>query len=480
MKTPARLFFCVAFPISIYAHSTGLPIDSTSTLIDGGKTCTACHTGGTNGPGHVTLGVAAYTPGIAQTIQITIANETAQEFGFQLTARLVNDQTQQTQGGYFLPSPVLTPESQAYCSPDSSLALSKPDPCGSGLEFATHTPNSISPTGVGTRTWRVIWVPPGRDLGDVHFYVAIVAGTASGPSGDRVYLVDIVVSRVACNLSGTPALNPPLNSSSAVEDAASYGPAIASNGLFSIFGQGFSVTSGSTNGPVPGNPGNGYVATKGDLDPMTGNWPTELACVEVTVDGTAVPIFYVTDGQINAQAPIISQGESASVVVILNPGTNKPIISKPYQVNGFPVQPSLFTFGPRGTGNAAARDTSKGYAILADTSVVPSGVSAAPGDIIEVFGTGFGPTNPSYSPGQFAVPPPAAALPQLTTTPFSVTIGGLTLPASDIKYAGLAFDAPGFYQVNVRVPDVPDGDQPIVVSVGGASSQRTATIPVKH
>jgi len=475
MKTPARFFLCVAFPLYVWAHSTGLPIDSTSTLIDGGNTCTQCHTGGTNGPGHVTLGVAAYTPGIAQTIQVTITGETAQEFGFQLTARLVNDPTQKTEAGYFLPS-TLTPESQAYCSPDSRLAPPAPDPCGSDLEFATHTTSSISPTGAGTRTWRVIWVPPGRDLGDVHFYAAVVAGTAAGPGGDRVYLREIVVSRVDCNLSGPPVLVPPVNSSSAVEDAASYGPAIASNGLFSIFGQGFSISSGSVNGPVPGNPGNGYTVTKGDF--VNGNWPTELACVEVTVDGNPVPVFYVTGGQINAQAPTIPEGESASVVIILNPGTNKQIVSGATLVNGFPVQPSLFTFGPRGTGNAAALNASKGYAYLADTSVVPSAVSAAPGDIIEIFGTGFGPTNPPYPPGQFAIPPPGAPLPELTTTPFSVTIGGQA--ASDIKYAGLAFDAPGFYQVNVVVPDVPDGDQPIVVTVGGASSQRNVTIPVKH
>jgi uncharacterized protein (TIGR03437 family) len=188
----------------------------------------------------------------------------------------------------------------------------------------------------------------------------------------------------------------------------------------------------------------------------------------------------VTDRQINAQAPIFGpQGESAHVVVIINPGTAKQIASNIAQVNAYPIQPSLFTFGPRGTGNAAALNTSKGNAYLADTSVVPSGVSAAPGDIISIFGTGFGPTSPSYMPGQFAIAPPAAALPQLTSS-YSVTIGGQTVAASDIQYAGLAFDAPGFYQMNVVVPDVPDGDQPIVVTVNGASSQRTATIPVKH
>jgi uncharacterized protein (TIGR03437 family) len=44
----------------------------------------------------------------------------------------------------------------------------------------------------------------------------------------------------------------------------------------------------------------------------------------------------------------------------------------------------------------------------------------------------------------------------------------------------LAFDAPGLYQMNVGVPNVPDGDQPISVAVGNSPSQMNATIPVKH
>lgn len=460
MKTPASLFFCVAFPFYVYAHSNGLPVMSTSTLIDGHQTCAQCHTGGTNGPGHATLTVSAYTPGIAQTILVQMTGETAQEFGFQLTARL--DQTQQTDAGYFIP---FTGDSQVYCS------NSQPGPCGSGLQFATHTPNSITPTGVGSRTWRVVWVPPGRDLGAVHLYVAVVAGSASGPAGDRVYLFDIVVGSTTCNLTASPQITV---GTSGVEDAASYRGAIASNGLISIFGQGFSIIGG----PIPNTPatGNGYFYQKADL--VNGSWPTELACVEVAVDGKPVPVYFVTDKQINAQAPIFpAQGEAASVVVILNPGTNKQITSNTYTVNGFAVQPSLFTFG--GSPNAAALNASKGYAYLADTSVVASGVSAAPGDVIEIFGTGFGPTSQSYLPGQFAIPPPAAQLP-LLTSPYSVTIGGQTVPPGNILYAGLAFDAPGFYQVNVRVPNVPDGDQEILVTISGGSTQRGVTIPVKH
>jgi uncharacterized protein (TIGR03437 family) len=143
-----------------------------------------------------------------------------------------------------------------------------------------------------------------------------------------------------------------------------------------------------------------------------------------------------------------------------------------------PIAPSLFTFNGQGSGNAAALDATKAYAYLADTSVVASGVSAAPGDVIELYGTGFGPTDPAYGPGVFAALPPAK-LPFLTTSPVTVTIGNVTVSGADVSYAGLAFDAPGLYQVNVKVPDVPDGDQPVAVHIGNAVTQGGVTIPVK-
>src|SRR5690242_6196118 len=226
----------------------------------------------------------------------------------------------------------------------------------------------------------------------------------------------------------------------------------------------------------------GYSATANDL--VNGNWPTDLACVGVQVtapNGTTsrVPVFFVSPRQINAQAPKFAATGQAQVQVILNPGATPPqkVVSNIYQVKAAPLAPSLFTFNGQGTGNVAALDANKNYRYLADPSVIPGGVSAAPGDIIEVYGTGFGDTNPPYEPGVFAKVSP---LPKLTNA-VTVTIGGITLSSpKDVQYAGLAFDAPGLYQINVRVPDVPDGDQPISVTIGNATSQTNATIPIKH
>jgi len=232
------------------------------------------------------------------------------------------------------------------------------------------------------------------------------------------------------------------------------------------------------------------INVSGTLDPddmarllVNGNWPTDLGCVGVEVtapDGTAsrVPVFFVTAGQINAQAPTFALGGQAQVQVILNPDANPPqkVVSNVYQVKAEPLAPTLFTFNGQGTGNVAALDASKNFGFLADTSVVPTGVSAAPGDVIQIYGTGFGGTHPAYQPGVFANTSP---LPRLTNA-VSVAAVAVTITAQDILYTGLAFDAPGLYQVNVRVPDVPDGEQPIMVTVGSSISQTNATIPVKH
>jgi uncharacterized protein (TIGR03437 family) len=56
-----------------------------------------------------------------------------------------------------------------------------------------------------------------------------------------------------------------------------------------------------------------------------------------------------------------------------------------------------------------------------------------------------------------------------TTTP-TVTIGGV--PAPQVSFSGLTPTAIGLYQINVVVPaGVPTGLQPVVVTIGGVSSE---------
>lgn len=455
MRIRVLFFVCSIAPVMLNAYVDGTPVGYAGVPTDnGGATCATCHTGGppVNAAGRILLSVSNFSPGVQQDISLQINDTQGRLFAFQLTARLASDTTQP--GGTFVPTPNQT---QVLC------ANGKPGPCGAGVEFVTNLAAAAQPLTPGTRTFTITWNPPGRDVGPIAFYVSAVAANDDGtPFGDHVYGVsNQQASAAPCNLTGTPEFN----SQRAVEDAAAYHNTIASNGLFTINGSGFFAA-----GAPP------YVATLTDL--VNGDWPTELGCVSVEVNGTPAPLYYISQQQINAQAVNFSASEGADVQVILNPGTTNQIKGPIYTAQGVPLAPTLFTFGPAGTGNAAAYDLTQN-ADLANTSLIPTGVSAAPGDIIELFGTGFGATQTPLLPGQFALAPDAVA------SPYSVMIGGVQVPSEDILYVGLAPDptrqgnAPGLYTVILRLPNVPEGNQPVTVTVGSSSTQGQVTIPVK-
>jgi uncharacterized protein (TIGR03437 family) len=76
---------------------------------------------------------------------------------------------------------------------------------------------------------------------------------------------------------------------------------------------------------------------------------------------------------------------------------------------------------------------------------------------------------------QSGQPSPLSPLAYTTTIP-TVTIGGVNAPVS---FYGLAPNIVGLYQVNITVPaGVPSGTQPIVLSIGGLSTQ-TSQLPVQ-
>ena len=101
----------------------------------------------------------------------------------------------------------------------------------------------------------------------------------------------------------------------------------------------------------------------------------------------------------------------------------------------------------------------------ANGTLLGKATPAAPGETIVVYGTGLGATSPALIPGQVPTDAsPLATLPQ-------VTIGGA--PAT-VSFAGVVAGAAGVYQINVQVPsDAANGDLPLIVLVGTASSAST-------
>jgi uncharacterized protein (TIGR03437 family) len=191
------------------------------------------------------------------------------------------------------------------------------------------------------------------------------------------------------------------------------------------------------------------------------DWPKEFGCVAVEVGGRRAPVYYVQADQINAQAPILDATGQMDVRVILNPGTPNEVRSEAARVQVNPRAPALFTFDGR---LAAAHRP--------DGALIGTQTPARPGDVISIYGSGFGFTDPVFQPGEFAFGTPALQ-------GVTVTLGGRQV--TEIFFAGLSSIAPGLYQFNWRVPmDVPDGDAAIVLRIGGVDTQTGVVIPVRR
>jgi uncharacterized protein (TIGR03437 family) len=225
----------------------------------------------------------------------------------------------------------------------------------------------------------------------------------------------------------------PASTVQTVLDAAGYQPAIASGGWVAIFGSGFASSA--------------QTWTPGSTDQQL---PSSLGGVSVTINGKPAYVDYVSPGQINVIAPDDPTLGPVPVLVSTAQGN-----SYPGTVLKQKIAPEFFTWTIAGTSYATARH-------LDGTPVGPSGSGnrpAQPGEVIELFGSGFGPTNPPLPSGQLT----SQTLP-LAASP-GVSIGGV---AATVNTAALL--SPGFYQLTVTVPAVPSGNQPVQGQTSGFQS----------
>jgi uncharacterized protein (TIGR03437 family) len=89
---------------------------------------------------------------------------------------------------------------------------------------------------------------------------------------------------------------------------------------------------------------------------------------------------------------------------------------------------------------------------------------AKPGDVLVLWGAGFGPTNPPAAMG--ILTPPGTIY--NTGNPVTVTVGG---QAALVYGAALTPEAAGLYQVAIQVPlSLANGDYPVVASIYNSQS----------
>jgi uncharacterized protein (TIGR03437 family) len=299
--------------------------------------------------------------------------------------------------------------------------------------------------------------------------VNVQLGNKSGP-----VTISATVNGVSPAVFGANAIDPnsapagaPQISSGGIVGAGLSNPAVqevSANGIVTIFGSNFAPA--------------GTQKTAGPGDLVNGRLPVQLGGICVQVGVSRAPVLAVYPTQINIQIPNNPLSKDAFVQIIQNCGTANEIPSNMRSVMVRYATPEFFYLASNANGKnpVAATDAVTGDRIGAPGLLpgVPTR-PAKPGDILSLYGTGFGPTSPPTNAGDIQSKAASVVL------PVKVTIGGVALAASDILYAGISPGSPGLYQVNIRVPDaVPDGDQPVTLGLGLYSTPVGGYLTVKR
>jgi uncharacterized protein (TIGR03437 family) len=171
---------------------------------------------------------------------------------------------------------------------------------------------------------------------------------------------------------------------------------------------------------------------------------TTLAGTSVSFGGTLVPLLYVSPTQINFQVP--SSAKAGAVNVVVNgPGG----ASASFSATVVAASPSIYQYGP----NHAAAQNDSGELNSADAP-------ASSGSVVTVYLTGQGAVNHAVPDGS-----PAPSSPLATAN--AVSSAAIGAASATIQFLGLTPNFAGLAQANITVPNLPSGDYPLVLTVGG-------------
>ncbi len=200
------------------------------------------------------------------------------------------------------------------------------------------------------------------------------------------------------------------------------------------------------------------------------NAPTSLDKTSVTIGGQSAFVSAISSGQVNVQVPS-NVGPGPQPLTATTPGGTSAAITITVKA----TQPGLYAPAVLLAGGkqytAQYNDATRTYVMPAG---LVSGVNARPahpGEIIVLYGTGFGPVTPDSPAGQVVTQN------NQLVTPVQFSVGGV--PANAL-YAGLAPQAVGLYQFNLVVPNVAAGGAvPLTFSQGGVAGTQTLYIAVQ-
>ena len=405
-----------------------------------GESCTQCHRNGTLDRESSMVEILvdgssaseyAYTPGETVSLVMNFTDTEAKRLGFLVMTRSGAPVSTDSEiicgtGGTMEPG---TSAAGATVKVRNGAFLSrKPEPCGDLLDdvwWATHT----RPTNGTSASWEVAWTLPTESVGPITLLFMGNGGDGVGTSGDNILTKLLTVDPAG------PTEPPAITGGGyvlaglGIEDETAQG---APSAIASVNGTDF-VSSGLTSSsPLDDS---GKLATVVDG-----------TCVEIGGMHRA-PLLQVSPENVTFQIPSdVGVGDS-NVKVIRDCDTDDSSESNSVDFTVAAVRPVFLQFSENTSGLAALRPN---IALVASAGSVEGRRTrpAVAGDVVHLFGTGFGPVDPAYSAGEVA-----SELRSLESTALRVMLGETELDAANVLYAGSAPNFAGIYQLILEIPE---------------------------
>ncbi len=245
-------------------------------------------------------------------------------------------------------------------------------------------------------------------------------------------------------------------------------PSITPGGVVPLYSTSTTIQPGEFVSIYGSNLATSTVLWNGDFQTST-----SLGGTSVTINGKPAYLIYVSSGQIDLQAPddTITGPVQVSVTTANGTGTSTVTLG--------PIAPSFLLLDTEHVAGIILRANGSGaygggtYDIIGPTGKAlgyPT-VAAKAGDILELFGVGFGPTTPFAPAGQLL----SATTAPVTTNSVQLSIGGKTVQPS---FSGLSEE--GLYQLNLTIPaNLGVGDLALIATVGGVQTQTGVVISLQ-
>ena len=437
----ALTLIAFSVPQAVLARSGGAPSASSGGSLPGEQLCTRCHQGTANsGSGSIELLVAdspatgyMYAPGETVAIVVRASDSAAARIGFQATTRVGNGCTQ---GGTLIAGTSMRVRSAQGVGDCSGTA--------GELQWVTHS----RPQNGSTAEFRFDWTAPEADSGPVTFALAVLAANGDGSaSGDQVYSLSATLEE---------------------QTAAPLGPPQISQEQGVVLGDFHTMTGRGAPGALATVRGSDFIEAANEqwlgFDPEDG-YPTVLGGACVKVNGNEVPLKSVSPDRIDFQVPVTATAGRVSVQVVRNCMDDAAVGSNEAMFEIVAAQPAFLWHSADPPAIASRHSDGmpigpKGLLPGIDTS--PS----TPGEVVSLYGTGFGPVTPALATGEVAREDR-----NLASANYEVSIDGTTVPVADVLYIGAA---PGFLGVNrldVRLPaDIEAGLRAISLKVNDVAS----------